>query len=100
MKKINPKQFWLSIDHIYRHRMESFLALASKHVYNKDHAIDCVHDALAKTQEYLNKHPERKVREMIVRFLILKACKKKNKESREIPSGFMDDNGIQESEWA
>jgi hypothetical protein len=50
-----------------------------------------VHDALAKTLEYMNKHEGKKVSENIVRFLILKACKKQNKYSVELESGLLNE---------
>jgi hypothetical protein len=86
-KKEYRTQYWNSIEEIYKARMGSFLKLASRHVYNKDLAIDCVHDALAKSVEYFNKHKERKVREDVINWLVLKACKKANKFSREVPFG-------------
>ena len=60
-------------------------------MYRKDLAIDMVHDALAKTLEYMNKHEGKKVSENIVRFLILKACKKQNKYSVELESGLLNE---------
>lgn len=90
--KPNPKQFFLTVEDIYKARLNSFLALASRHVYNKDHAIDVVHDAMVKAIEYFQKHPERKVREQIIRWLILKACKKQNRFSKEIPFGLMNES--------
>lgn len=88
MAKINPKQWWKDLDTIYRNRFGSLTAVASKYVYNKDHAVDIVHDAFAKAQEYFNKNPDRKVREQILVWLVIKAAKRKNrKESRELPMG-------------
>lgn len=85
MRRPNPKQFFRTIEQLYKERLNAFLALASRHVYNRDHAIDIVHAALAKSLDYFKKHPERAAREQIVHWLILKECKRKNKESREIP---------------
>lgn len=85
--KINPKQYWPSIDAIYRARMNAFLALASRHVFNKDHAIDAVQDAMVKSVEYFKDKPDRKIREQIIRWQVLKACKRINKYSKEIPYG-------------
>ena len=85
--KLNPKQWFPDVESIYKARMNSFLALASRHVYNKDFAIDAVQDACVKAVEYFKKNPERKVREQIMRWLILKSCKKINKYSKEIPFG-------------
>lgn len=85
--KINPKQWFPDVESIYKARMNSFLALASRHVYNKDYAIDAVQDACVKAVEYFKKNPERKVREQVMRWLILKSCKKINKYSKEIPYG-------------
>jgi hypothetical protein len=87
---INPNQWWKDLDLLYRNRLNSLLAVASRHVYNKDLALEVVHDAFAKAQEYFNnpKNKDRKVREQILVWLVLKAAKKKNKkESRELPAG-------------
>ncbi len=83
MRQPNPKQYFRDVDQVYRERLNAFVSLASRYVYNKDHAIDVVHSAVARSVAYFNKHPEKKVREQIINWLILKECKKKNKESRE-----------------
>lgn len=90
--RLNPKQFFLTVEDIYKARMNSFLALASRHVYNKDYAIDAVQDACVKAVIYFKEHPERKVREQIMRWLILKSCKKINKYSKEVPYGLMNES--------
>ncbi len=90
--QINPKQWWSSVESIYKARMNSFLDLASRHVYNKDHAIDAVQDAMVKAVEYFKKNPDRKVREQVLRWLILKSCKKINRHSKEIPFGLFQDS--------
>lgn len=85
MKQPNPKQFFRTIEQLYKERFNSFVSLAARHVYNRDHAVDVVHSALARSIEYFNKHPERNAREQLVNWLILKECKKKNRESKEVP---------------
>lgn len=86
------KQWFPSIEAIYKQRMGAFLALAKRHVYNRDLAIDVVHSALAQSVEYFNKNPTRKVREDIINWRILKECKRVNKYSVEVPyGGFGDD---------
>ena len=90
--KINPRQYWESVDALYKARLNSFIALASRHVYNKDLAIDAVQDAMVKCVEYIKKNPDRKLRENIARWLILKSCKKINKYSKEIPYGLMNES--------
>lgn len=56
--------------------------------------MDAVQDAFVKAQEYFKKNPDRKVRENILHWLVIKACKKLNKYSREIPVGlFREDKG-------
>ena len=64
--------------------------VANKYIYNKDYSIDAVHDGLAKSVEYFNNHPDRKVQLEIVEWLIIKACKKLNRYSREIPTDFSE----------
>jgi DNA-directed RNA polymerase specialized sigma24 family protein len=88
-KDINPKQWWPDVESLYEARLGSLLKVASKYIYNRDHAIDVVHDAFAKATTYFNdpKNKDRKVREQILVWLVIKACKRRNKESREIPYG-------------
>lgn len=95
---INPKQYFTDVESIYKARFNSFLALASRHVYNKDYAVDAVQDAMVKAVEYFAKNPHRKVREQIMRWLILKSVKKINKYSKEIPWGLMNEDVHKESE--
>ena len=88
--RINEKQWWPTLEALYNNRFNSLVSVASRYVYNRDHAVDCVHDAFAKAQEYFNnpKNKERKIREQILVWLVIKAVKRKNKkESREIPFG-------------
>ena len=90
IKQINPKQWWPTLEALYKNRFNSLVSVASRYIYNKDHAVDCVHDAFAKATEYFNnpKNKDRKIREQILVWLVIKAVKKKNKkESREIPFG-------------
>lgn len=103
MKQINPKQYWGSLELLYKNRFNSLVSVASKYIYNRDHAVDCVHSAFARAQEYFNnpKNKDRKVREQILVWLVIKEVKKKNKkESREIPYGdtrvFMEDSNQEE----
>lgn len=87
MYKPNPRQYFKTVEEIYEKRFNALLAVANRHVYNKDLSVDAVHDAFAKAIEYFNKNPERKVREQIMIWLVLKACKRLNKHSKEIPFG-------------
>ena len=84
------KQWFPTVEALYKARLNALLAVASRYVYNKDLALDMVHDALAKSLAYFQKHPERKIRENIVHLLIIKACKKANKTSVEVPYGLMN----------
>lgn len=86
-KQVESYQYFDSIEQIYKARLGAFIKLARRHVYNPDLAIDVVHNALARSVKYFNDNPERKIREEVVRWLILKECKKMNKYSREIPVG-------------
>ena len=87
----NSAAFWPNLDALYKARLNSFLELAGHHIYNRDHAIDVVHNAFAKSVSYFNKNPNKKVSEFIVRNLILRACKKENRFSREKPAGLMNE---------
>lgn len=72
--------------------MGSFLSTANKHIFNREYAIDAVHDAFAKAQQYSNKNPGRNFREQILHVLIIRACRKYNKRfSAEIPYGSLND---------
>ena len=88
------KQYWTTVESMYRDRFNSFVLLASRHVYNKDLAVDVVHDAFVKVLKYFNEHPDRKVREHIVNHKIIQACKRANKYSKELPSGLMRGDDI------
>jgi len=79
-------QYFNSVDELYRLRLNAFIKLAGRYLYNRDYAWDAVHMALAKTLEYLKKNPSRNLREDIVNHLIIRACKKLNRFSRELPS--------------
>ncbi len=95
---INKKQWFPDVESIYKARMNSFLALASRHVYNKDYAIDAVQDACVKAVEYFKKNPDRKVREQVMRWLILKSVKKINKYSKELPYGLMNESYVEQDD--
>ncbi len=86
-KHFGDSNFHRSIEDLYKNRLNALVKFAQGHVYRSDLAIDVVHDAISKSVEYFNRHPGKKVSERIVQFLILKACKKVNKFSIEIPSG-------------
>jgi len=94
---LNPRQWWPDVETLYKARLNSFLALAARHIYNKDHSIDVVQDAMVKTVEYFNKNPDRKIREQIVRWQILKAVKRANKYSREVPWGLFREEANEEA---
>lgn len=92
MYKPNPKQYFNTVEELYKNRFGVLTSVASRHIYNRDYAVDAVQDAFCKAVEYFNKHPEKKVRESIVIWLVLKACKKYNKFSVEVPFGLMKDS--------
>ena len=92
VRKINDRQYFKDIETAYRLRFNALYVTACKHIYNKDLAVDAVHDAFTKATEYFNKHPERKIRENILHWLTIKACKKINKFSREIPVGLFNES--------
>lgn len=95
-KKQYPKQYFKSLEEIYRLRFGAFLSLANRHIYNKDYAIDAVHEAFEKSVEYFNKNTTRKVREQIIQWRILRACKRLNKYGKEVPVG-IDFSGLEEA---
>ena len=86
-------QYWPTVSALYEKRHAHFVSLAMRHLFNRDYAFDAVNDAFAETVKYFNKpqHKEKKVREHIVVFQVLKACKRINKRfSLELPSGLMN----------
>lgn len=94
VKTINPKQFFTNLEAIYAKRLNAFIATANRHIYNRDYSLDAVHDAFAKAQKYFNENKSRKVREKIIHFLVIKACKKYNRTSREIPRSVFDEGNV------
>ena len=92
MKKLpNKKQYFKTLEELYNQRFNVFLQTAHKYIFNPDYAIDAVHDAFLKAQEYVNKQPGRNVREQLVNVHVIRACIKMNKRfGREIPSGTME----------
>jgi hypothetical protein len=81
------KGYFNSVEELYEKRLERMLSVARKYIYNKDLALDVVHNALAKSIVYFQKHPDKKIQLQIVEFLIIKSCKKYNRYSPEMPSG-------------
>lgn len=88
---INKRQYFPDVESIYKARMGAFLALARRHLFNHDHAIDAVQNAFIKAVEYFKANPDRKVREQVIRWLVLKSCKRINKTSKEISWGLMNE---------
>lgn len=81
------KAYYSSVEDLYKHALNRLIVVASRHVYNKDLALDAVHNAVAKSVEYFAKHPERKIQLEIVEWLVIKSCKKMNKYSPELAMG-------------
>ena len=84
--------YFNSVEELYKNRLNNLIRLADRFIYNKDYSIDAVHDAMAKSIEYFNKHPEKKVQAEIVEWLVIKACKKHNRFSQEITHGHPGSN--------
>src|SRR5688500_4363842 len=97
-KPINTQQFWLTVEEIYDKRLNAFLSTDRRQCYNQDDAIDIVHSALAKSIAYFQKkkNADRKVREQIIHWLIIKECKRYNKGSIEVPYGSYEDFAARE----
>lgn len=88
------KQYWPDVESLYKARLSHFISIANRHIFNRDYSIDAVHDAVVKAIEYHTKHPERKIREQIVEFLVIKACKKLNKYSAEVPTAEISETNV------
>ncbi len=83
--KDHQPQYFTKLEDLYKLRMGSFMQTANMHIFNKDYAMDAIHDAFAKAQVYHNKNPERNFREQIMHVLIIRSCRKYNKKySQEV----------------
>lgn len=91
---VHSNQWFKSVEDLYKAKLPALLSLAKRHIYSADLALDVVHDALAKSLVYFQKHPEKKVREQIVHLQILKACKRANKYSVEFAFGLLNSDPI------
>lgn len=97
--KFGTAQYFQTPDDLYKQRFNYFVALASRHLANKNEAVDVVHAAFAKTLEYLKEHPDKKIREHIVAFRILKICKKLNKRHNiEVSFGVLNGDNDERSD--
>lgn len=72
------------LEEFYKNKIAYLIAFASRHVYNRDYAIDVVHDGLAMVLQWSRKNPGKRVDMNVVKFLILRACKKANKYANEV----------------
>ena len=79
-----------NIDDAYSALVGPLKYYASQHIFNKDYAIDAVHDAFQKALEYVSKHPKTRISAFLLRRETARACRRLNKYSREIsiPFGF------------
>ena len=81
----------VQLDKYYRENINSLVRFAYSHVYKKDEAIDAVHDALIKVKVWLDKNPERKISDKVVRHKVLIACSRRNRKDKNIPAGSYQD---------
>ena len=88
---INNKQYFTNVEDAYRTMYSKLLDVARKHIYNKDYGVDALQDAFLMAQSYHNKNPKMKIRSSILYVLVIRACKKYNKHSREVPFGLMNE---------
>jgi DNA-directed RNA polymerase specialized sigma24 family protein len=79
-----------TLDEAYRELVPSLVAYAKKHIYNRDFAIDAVQDAFVKAQIYLNKpkNAGKKVSGFLLKRETIRACRRLNKYSVEVPVDF------------
>lgn len=78
------------VEEFYKKKIGYLISFASRHVRNRDYAIDVVHDGLAMTLEWSRKNPGKRIDMNVVKFLILRSCKKVNKYALEVQ--FKDDS--------
>lgn len=78
-----------SLDLAYKDLSERLTSIARRHIYNRDYAVDAVHDAFVKAAEYVQKNPKRKVSGFLIARELMRACRRLNKRSSvEVPTDF------------
>lgn len=77
-----------TLEEAYKALVPSLVSYASKHIYNKDYAIDAVQDAFVKAQIYLSKHPGARISGFLLKREVIRACRRLNKYSIEVPMDF------------
>ena len=80
MRAMEERKVYDSVDDLYRERVAFLIAHASRHLINRDCAIDVVHDVLAESVKYFNNNPGKRVSEKVIRLRINEFCKKYNKK--------------------
>ncbi len=89
-------QWFLTVEDLYKKRLDYLVSFARRHVYQSDSSIDVVHDAIVKSIEYFNK-PQNKGRKVYIRnieYQILRLARKHNKYSSiQKTCGLMGING-------
>ena len=77
-----------TLEEAYKALVPSLVSYASKHIYNRDYAIDAVQDAFVKAQIYLNKRPTARVSGFLLKREVIRACRRLNRYSVELPTDF------------
>lgn len=84
-----------NIDEAYRDLAVRMSAVARRHLYNKDYAIDATHDAFTKASENAKKKPGNRVSGFILMRELMRACRRINKKgSVEVPTDFSSGPGF------
>jgi DNA-directed RNA polymerase specialized sigma24 family protein len=89
--------YYDSIEKAYTDLVMPLSRYAAQHLYRKDEAIDAVHDAFTKAAEYVSKNKERRISRYVLYRETIRACRRRNKKSVEVPHDFSDavvDEGV------
>lgn len=82
---------YVNIEEAYKDLAVRMSAVARRHIYNRDYAIDAVHDAFTKAAENAKKKPGKGVSGFILMRELMRACRRINKKgSIEVPTDFSD----------
>lgn len=85
-----------TLDEAYRGLFDVLLAIANRHIYNRDYAVDAVHNAFTKAAENIAKKPTNRVSGFLLARETVRACRRLNKYSVEVPSGTIGEDNDRE----
>jgi DNA-directed RNA polymerase specialized sigma24 family protein len=76
------KKHYDTIEEAYKEAFEPLLTYAKRHLYNKDEAIDCVHDAFEKWMVFANNSKKAETISVYLLYReVMRACRRRNKRA-------------------